>query len=54
MQGDHRPSTGPYGLSRCRDGSVRTAVGPATPGTAANGGRVERRDEVIAWLDGAA
>ena len=65
-QGNHHPSISPYGLFRCRDGSVQIAVGseklwqrfcegfgvdPATPGAATNGERVEHRDDVVALVE---
>ena len=65
-QGNHHPSISPYGLFRCRDGSVQIAVGseglwgrlcagfgldPAAPGLATNPERVAHRDEVIAVVE---
>ena len=65
-QGNHHPSIAPYGLFRCRDGSVQVAcaneslwrrlcdefaLDPETPGMGTNGDRVEHRDEVITLLE---
>jgi formyl-CoA transferase len=61
-QGNHHPSISPYGLFRCRDGSVQIAVGseglwrrlcdgfgldPAAEGLATNPERVAARERVI-------
>lgn len=66
-QGNHHPSIAPYGLFRCKDGSVQLSCGseglwrrlcaefgldPA-PGLATNGERVARREEVVELLEGA-
>ncbi|HEY7814507.1 MAG TPA: CoA transferase, partial [Nakamurella sp.] len=60
-QGNHHPSIAPYGLFRCRGGSVQLSCGseslwrrlcaefgldPDAPGMATNGDRVEHRDDV--------
>ena len=65
-QGNHHPSIAPYGLFRCRGGSVQLAVGseglwrrfclefgidPARPGFASNSERVSRREETIALIE---
>jgi crotonobetainyl-CoA:carnitine CoA-transferase CaiB-like acyl-CoA transferase len=65
-QGNHHPSIAPYGLFRCRDGSVQLSCGseslwrrlcvefgldPDAPGLATNPERVQRRDEVIDLLE---
>jgi crotonobetainyl-CoA:carnitine CoA-transferase CaiB-like acyl-CoA transferase len=67
-QGNHHPSIAPYGLFRCRGGSVQLSCGseglwrklcaefgfdPQAPGMATNGERVDSRAEVIALLEGA-
>src|SRR5690349_4604506 len=64
--GNHHPSIAPYGLFRCRDGSVQIAVGseslwqrlcaafgldPAAEGLATNAERVAARDRVIAAVE---
>jgi crotonobetainyl-CoA:carnitine CoA-transferase CaiB-like acyl-CoA transferase len=66
--GNHHPSIAPYGLFRCRDGSVQIAVGseglwqrlcagfgldPVAAGVATNPERVANRDRVIEVLEGA-
>ena len=66
-QGNHHPSIAPYGLFRCRDGSVQIAVGserlwrrlceafsldPDSPGLATNAERVANRDAVIQTVEG--
>jgi crotonobetainyl-CoA:carnitine CoA-transferase CaiB-like acyl-CoA transferase len=65
-QGNHHPSIAPYGLFRCRGGSVQLSCGseslwrrlcaefgldPEAPGLATNPERVQRRDEVIELLE---
>jgi crotonobetainyl-CoA:carnitine CoA-transferase CaiB-like acyl-CoA transferase len=65
-QGNHHPSIAPYGLFRCRGGSVQLSCGseslwrrlcaefgldPDAPGLATNPERVQRRDEVIELLE---
>ena len=65
-QGNHHPSICPYGLFRCRDGSVQISVGseglwkrfcagfdvdPETPGLATNQERVEHRQQAIALIE---
>ncbi|MFT4081662.1 MAG: CoA transferase [Nocardioides sp.] len=65
--GNHHASISPYGLFRCADGAVQIAVGsealwqrfcaafgldPAAQGFATNPDRVERREEVIALVEG--
>ena len=65
-QGNHHPSIAPYGLFRCRGGSVQLSCGseslwrkfcaefgldPEAPGLATNPERVARRDEVIELLE---
>ncbi|WP_193604488.1 CaiB/BaiF CoA transferase family protein [Nocardioides dongkuii] len=67
-QGNHHPSIAPYGLFRCRDGSVQIAVGseglwrrlcegfgldPAAPGLATNKERVGARDRLIGVVEAA-
>lgn len=67
-QGNHHPSIAPYGLFRCRDGSVQIAVGseglwkrlcagfgldPAAPGLATNPERVAVRERVIEVVEAA-
>ncbi len=67
-QGNHHPSIAPYGLFRCRDGSVQIAIGseglwkrfcdgfgldPATDGLATNADRVGARERVIEVVEGA-
>jgi formyl-CoA transferase len=67
-QGNHHPSIAPYGLFRCRDGSVQIAVGseglwkrlcagfdldPAAPGLATNPERVAARERVIEVVEAA-
>ncbi len=66
-QGNHHPSIAPYGLFRCRDGSVQIAVGseglwrrfcdgfgldPAAEGLATNAARVGDRARVVAVVEG--
>src|SRR4051812_5747670 len=66
--GNHHPSISPYGLFRCRDGSVQIAVGseglwqrlcaafgldPAAEGLATNAERVAARDRVIEVVESA-
>ncbi|NUS40142.1 MAG: CoA transferase [Terrabacter sp.] len=66
--GNHHPSIAPYGLFRCRDGSVQIAVGseslwqrlcaafdldPAAEGLATNAERVAARDRVIEVVEAA-
>jgi crotonobetainyl-CoA:carnitine CoA-transferase CaiB-like acyl-CoA transferase len=65
-QGNHHPSIAPYGLFRCKGGSVQLSCGseglwrrlcaefgldPEAPGLATNPERVQRRDEVIDLLE---
>jgi crotonobetainyl-CoA:carnitine CoA-transferase CaiB-like acyl-CoA transferase len=65
-QGNHHPSIAPYGLFRCRGGSVQLSCGseglwrrlcaefgldPDAPGLATNPERVQRRHEVIELLE---
>ena len=65
-QGNHHPSIAPYGLFRCRDGSVQIAVGseglwrrfcaafgldPDTEGMATNRDRIAHRDAVVALVE---
>jgi formyl-CoA transferase len=65
-QGNHHPSIAPYGLFRCRDGSVQIAVGseglwrrfcerfdldPETPGLATNPERVAHRARTIEMVE---
>jgi crotonobetainyl-CoA:carnitine CoA-transferase CaiB-like acyl-CoA transferase len=65
-QGNHHPSIAPYGLFRCRNGSVQIAVGsqglwrrlclvfgldPDTEGLATNAERVANRDRTIALVE---
>src|SRR3712207_4680767 len=65
-QGNHHPSIAPYGLFRCKDGSVQLSCGseglwrrlcagfgldPEAPGMATNGERVGNRQQVIAMLE---
>lgn len=67
-QGNHHPSICPYGLFRCRDGAVQISVGseglwrrfcagfgldPDADGLATNAGRVARREQVVALVEGA-
>ena len=67
-QGNHHPSIAPYGLFRCRDGSVQIAVGSEGlwrrlcagfeldaegDGLATNAERVAARDRVIEVVEGA-
>lgn len=67
-QGNHHPSIAPYGLFRCRDGSVQISVGnnslwqrlcenfgidPATPGLESNSMRVTNRARTIATVEDA-
>ena len=67
-QGNHHPSIAPYGLFRCRDGSVQIAVGSeglwrkfcdgfgldaAVDGLATNAERVGARERTIAVVEGA-
>jgi crotonobetainyl-CoA:carnitine CoA-transferase CaiB-like acyl-CoA transferase len=67
-QGNHHPSIAPYGLFRCRGGSVQLSCGseslwrrlcaefgldPDAPGLATNGERVGNRRQVIDLLEGA-
>ncbi len=64
--GNHHPSIAPYGLFRCRDGSVQIALGsealwrrfcaafgldPTAAGLATNAERVAHRDQVVAALE---
>ncbi len=66
-QGNHHPSIAPYGLFRCRGGSVQLSCGseglwrrlcaefgldPEAPGLATNGERVGNRARVIELLEG--
>jgi crotonobetainyl-CoA:carnitine CoA-transferase CaiB-like acyl-CoA transferase len=66
-QGNHHPSIAPYGLFRCRGGSVQLSCGseslwrrlcaafvgfdPEAPGMATNGERVTNRQQVIELLE---
>jgi formyl-CoA transferase len=65
-QGNHHPSIAPYGLFRCRNGSVQIAVGseglwrrlcdgfgldPDTAGLATNGERVADHDRTLAVVE---
>ncbi len=65
-QGNHHPSIAPYGLFRCRDGSVQIAIGseglwrrfcqtfgldPDTDGLATNAERVANRTGTIAMVE---
>lgn len=65
-QGNHHPSIAPYGLFRCRGGSVQLSCGseslwrrlcaefgldPDAAGLATNPERVQRRDEVVELLE---
>ena len=67
-QGNHHPSIAPYGLFRCRDGSVQIAVGseglwrrfctafgldPDTEGLATNRDRIAHRDRVVELVEAA-
>ena len=67
-QGNHHPSIAPYGLFRCRDGSVQIAVGseglwrkfcdgfgldPAVEGLASNAERVRAHELTLAVVEGA-
>ena len=67
-QGNHHPSIAPYGLFRCRGGSVQVSVGneklwatfaalfgidPARPEFATNADRVRNRDTVIEVVESA-
>lgn len=67
-QGNHHPSISPYGLFRCRDGSVQIAVGseglwkrlcdgfgldPAAEGLATNPERVAVRERVVEVVEAA-
>jgi formyl-CoA transferase len=67
-QGNHHPSIAPYGLFRCRDGSVQISVGseklwaaftsafgldPAAEGLATNADRVRNRTRVIDVVEAA-
>ncbi|MCY7394616.1 MAG: CoA transferase [Nocardioides sp.] len=67
-QGNHHPSISPYGLFRCRDGSVQIAVGseglwkrlcdgfgldPAAEGVATNAERVAVRERVLDLVEAA-
>lgn len=67
-QGNHHPSIAPYGLFRCKGGSVQLSCGseslwrrlcaefgldPETPGMATNGERVGNRQQVIALIEDA-
>ncbi|WP_448642473.1 CaiB/BaiF CoA transferase family protein [Geodermatophilus sp. URMC 63] len=66
-QGNHHPSIAPYGLFRCKDGSVQLSCGseglwrrlcaefgldPEADGLATNGERVGNRQRVIELLEG--
>ncbi|MEV4461957.1 CoA transferase, partial [Microbispora sp. NPDC049633] len=67
-QGNHHPSIAPYGLFRCKDGSVQLSCGseslwrrlcdefgldPEAPGMATNGERVGNRQRVIELIEDA-
>ncbi|MCY7402177.1 MAG: CoA transferase [Nocardioides sp.] len=67
-QGNHHPSIAPYGLFRCRDGSVQIAVGseglwrrfcegfgldPAAGGLSTNAERVGARERTVEVVEGA-
>ncbi|MGP0224928.1 CaiB/BaiF CoA transferase family protein [Paenarthrobacter sp. NCHU4564] len=67
-QGNHHPSIAPYGLFRCRNGSVQISVGseklwsafaqafgldPAADGLATNADRVRNRTQVIELVESA-
>ncbi|MEN3539026.1 CoA transferase [Microbispora sp. ZYX-F-249] len=67
-QGNHHPSIAPYGLFRCKDGSVQLSCGseslwrrlcgefgldPEAPGMATNGDRVGNRRRVIELIEDA-